>query len=176
MDVNYDNYLAHYGVKGMKWGVRKRQMKAKIKDAKRKKWESLDKLSDDYNQRYSKYVNGQAPEPSANKLMKDRSKIVDKYKSDVKLAKRSYRLDKYNDRQNKLKSEGLAVTAMKESGKMAVTNLTLAMATKAAAKMSGNNRAVLIGAETASSMINLYGGVVGISNIATAASYEIRRR
>ena len=28
MEVSYDNYLAHYGVKGMRWGVRKDQYRS----------------------------------------------------------------------------------------------------------------------------------------------------
>lgn len=32
MEVTYDNYLAHYGIKGMKWGVRKKRKSSVSRD------------------------------------------------------------------------------------------------------------------------------------------------
>ena len=34
-EMTYDDYLAHYGVKGMKWGVRKRASNLKSRGAKK---------------------------------------------------------------------------------------------------------------------------------------------
>ncbi len=40
MDLSYDDYLAHYGVKGMKWGVRKDEAVGRIKAKRQKAKES----------------------------------------------------------------------------------------------------------------------------------------
>lgn len=51
-----NDYLAHYGVKGMKWGVRKNSRKAKLKKAKA----DLAKMSDkDLQNRLNRYNNEQ---------------------------------------------------------------------------------------------------------------------
>lgn len=48
-----DNYLVHFGVKGMKWGVRKEQYKSADK-ATRKKYKEAYKKTDEYRTKMSK--------------------------------------------------------------------------------------------------------------------------
>lgn len=57
MYYSYNNYLAHYGIKGMKWGVRRKRKKA-AQRADREAWKSMSRSErranrDNRNKRYS---------------------------------------------------------------------------------------------------------------------------
>lgn len=108
MIINEDDYLEHFGVKGMKWGVRRRQ-----KRADRKAKRQLKKDIKQFNKRKSNWV-----DVFDSKI----NDLNDKY-SDVDFTdpKNKKQYDKYNKEAGKLWSDSYKEMAIKNIGKDPVT-------------------------------------------------------
>ena len=137
--MNYkDNYLAHYGVPGMKWGVRKQRTYdtstayGRMKTAKQRY--KSDKKA--YNKSFNKaYYHNHAYSLSKKKRQAsadrwndaiDKSRSLDSSKKAYKSAKKEYK--DYKRNLNKGKSSN--------AKELAVTGVALALAMKPIAKMS----------------------------------------
>lgn len=95
-NLDYDDYLAHYGVKGMKWGERKRSYKSDLKSAKEKldsDYARIDnktsKLESDALAR-REYVRKQALASGVSKRKANRMAFNDKKASDMMSEASSY--------------------------------------------------------------------------------------
>lgn len=115
MIINEDDYLEHFGVKGMKWGVRRRQ-----KRADRKAKRQLKKDIKQFNKRKSNWVDvyNNAADIFDSKI----NDLNDKY-SDVDFTdpKNKKQYDKYNKEAGKLWSDSYKEMAIKNIGKDPVT-------------------------------------------------------
>ena len=65
MEVTYDNYLAHYGVKGMKWGVRRQRSKSISKQAKADYQKAIEKQHTRAQSELSRISKNTSPEKRA---------------------------------------------------------------------------------------------------------------
>ena len=70
MDAGVDEFLAHYGVKGMKWGVRKEYHNKMIETEINSKKESAQKKADSLSKKYN--VKSKIASDKGNKTKSER--------------------------------------------------------------------------------------------------------
>lgn len=180
-NYNYsEEYLMHYGIKGMKWGVRRNKAQLPISDT-RKRFDSAKadykSAKKAYNKSYNKAHNYSALHPIgqwANKKKSaeadrrwndaiDKADKLNKAKSDYKQAKRE-RKQQLKDAYSKAYKEsslGDKITwnsaTYKQASKYIVdNNMTVKEANERAQKGALRNTAVFLGAYGALSVASLY--------------------
>lgn len=99
-DIIYPDYLMHYGVKGMKWGVRRARMKEAKSNYRKATDKAFSKYERDINSIEKGYKRGQTltkkDQARESKAEADYNKAAAKAKSDYKSAKQSIKQE-YKD-------------------------------------------------------------------------------
>lgn len=177
--MNYEYELMHYGVKGMKWGVRKKHdpvqtsdIRRKYDDAKAAKKTAKKAFNKSYNNAYRLSENGFANLVSKNHRAKrdaawddtyDKLDALDKAKADYKTAKkeRSKAIQKtYKDIDSKA-SIGNRLTYNNATRKKAAqyvvdNNMSVAEATKKAQGEAWRNTAIFVAGYGAIAAATIY--------------------
>lgn len=111
--AGYEEYLEHFGVKGMKWGIRRYQNengslteagKAKLKKYKDKEYKRVDKLRAKYEDKYSRALHKRKAKGGTLPFRNEKywKNIKDAYETELKAIKKM----KYKDMQSDKRAVG----------------------------------------------------------------------
>lgn len=176
------DYLAHYGVKGMRWGHRK-QYKDSVRSARQRMYDRQDKAENwhenkvmSINNKYKQYgnnltgKNARMDRKTKKAYSNEHDKATKQFKSDKKQAKTVYKQSEANRKQaikstyremreNATTKEKLLYNnaTRKLAAKYVVNNnMSVSDAKKAANKVAIRNTALILGAYGATTMVELY--------------------
>jgi hypothetical protein len=169
MSDNVDDFLAHYGVPGMKWGKRKAVNPEKYQ---KKADQAVRKSTDEYNRLRSEQGRGSKQTKAAKKEMKiakERAKAAPSLIGAVAgaLAKK----ERYTNPS--------ALQKRNQAGKLAAAAVITGLASsglRAAAVSMGENSKAANGVQLASSLLSGAGGLLTIGSIAKGADAAITER